>query len=295
MALCFAYLCVDACTGLYVWASLCLPLVSLTVFVCLCILYICVLDQLPCVCMGFAVDAFCVVFRCLYVSLYVLGSLCAFPSVCTCDQLSLGVSLGVWVLCVCPCRVDPFPLCITPICLWMEADQLFSSLRKMMGLEIQPVHSKGDQSWGFFGRNDVKAETPVLWPSYAKSWLIGKDSDAGRDLGQEEKGTTEDEMAGWHHQPDGREFDELLELVVDREAWCAAIHGVAKNQTQLSDWTELKHYLFCGSHCSNFGHWELFWVWLLHPFDIPLTFFVFLNSSYGIARGPMFIMCFSFS
>ena len=54
-------------------------------------------------------------------------------------------------------------------------------------------------------------------------------------MGQEEKGTTEDEMAGWHHQPDGREFDELLELVVDREAWCAAIHGVAKNQTQLSD------------------------------------------------------------
>lgn len=64
-------------------------------------LFICVLDHLPCVCMGFAVDAFCVVFWCLYVSLYVLGSLCACPSVCICDQLSLGVSLGVWVLCVC--------------------------------------------------------------------------------------------------------------------------------------------------------------------------------------------------
>jgi len=64
--------------------------------------------------------------------------------------------------------------------------------------EIQPVHSKGDQSWVFFGRNDAKAETPVLWPPHVKSWLIGKDSDAGRDWGQEEKGTTEDEMAGWH-------------------------------------------------------------------------------------------------
>ena len=63
--------------------------------------------------------------------------------------------------------------------------------------EIQPVHSKGDQPWVFFGRNDVKAETPVLWPPHAKSWLIGKDPDAERDWGQEEKGTTEEEMAGW--------------------------------------------------------------------------------------------------
>src|SRR5574340_654972 len=69
--------------------------------------------------------------------------------------------------------------------------------------EIQPVHSEGDQPWDFFGRNDAKAETPVLWLSHAKSWLTGKDSDAGRDWGQEEKGTTEDEMAGWHHRFDG--------------------------------------------------------------------------------------------
>jgi len=73
--------------------------------------------------------------------------------------------------------------------------------------EIQPVHSKGDQPWDFFERNDAKAETPVLWPPHAKSWLIGKNSDAGRDWGQEEKGTTEDEMDGWHHQLDGREFE----------------------------------------------------------------------------------------
>ena len=65
--------------------------------------------------------------------------------------------------------------------------------------EIQPVYSEGDQPWDFFGRNDAKAETPVLQPPHAKSGLIGKDSDAGRDWGQEEKGTTEDEMAGWHH------------------------------------------------------------------------------------------------
>ena len=72
--------------------------------------------------------------------------------------------------------------------------------------EIQPVHPKGDRSWEFFGRNDAKPETPVVWPPQAKSWLIGKDSDAGRDWGQEEKGMTEDEMAGWHHRLGGHEF-----------------------------------------------------------------------------------------
>ena len=73
--------------------------------------------------------------------------------------------------------------------------------------EIQPVHRKGNQSWMFFGRTDAEAETPILWPPHAKSWLIGKDSDAGRDCGQEEKGTTKDEMAGWHHWLDGRESE----------------------------------------------------------------------------------------
>ena len=72
--------------------------------------------------------------------------------------------------------------------------------------EIQPVHPKGDQSWVFIGRTDAEAETPVLWPADGKSWLIGKDPDAGRDWGQEEKGTTEDEMAGWHHWLDGHGF-----------------------------------------------------------------------------------------
>ena len=66
--------------------------------------------------------------------------------------------------------------------------------------EIQPVHSEGNQFWMFIGKTDAKAETPILWPPHAKSWLIGKDSDAGRDWGQEDKGTTEDEMVGWHHK-----------------------------------------------------------------------------------------------
>ena len=73
--------------------------------------------------------------------------------------------------------------------------------------EIQPVHSEGDQPWNFFGRNDAKAETPVLWPPHTKSWLIGKDSDAGRDWGLEKKGMTEDEMAGCHHWLNGRESE----------------------------------------------------------------------------------------
>ena len=73
--------------------------------------------------------------------------------------------------------------------------------------EIQPVHSNGDQPWVFIERTDAKAETPILWPPHAKSWLIGKDCDAGREWGQEEKGMTEDEMAGWYHRLDGREFE----------------------------------------------------------------------------------------
>ena len=98
---------------------------------------------------------------------------------------------------------------------------------------------EGDQPWDFFGRNDAKAETPLLWPPHAMSWLIGKDSDAGRDWGHEEKGTTEDEMAGWHRWLDGRESEWTPGVVMDREAWRAAIHGVAKSQTRLSNWTEL--------------------------------------------------------
>ena len=73
--------------------------------------------------------------------------------------------------------------------------------------EIQPVHFKRDQSWVFIGRTDAEAEIPIVWPPHVKSWLMGKDFDAGSDWGQEEKGMTEDEMAGWHHGLDGHESE----------------------------------------------------------------------------------------
>ena len=75
--------------------------------------------------------------------------------------------------------------------------------------EIQPVHSKGNQSWIFFGRTDAETEASILWPPDAKSWLIGEDPDAGKDCRQEEKGVTEDEMVGWHHWLNGHEFEQL--------------------------------------------------------------------------------------
>ena len=76
--------------------------------------------------------------------------------------------------------------------------------------EIHSVHPKGNQSWIFIGRTDAESETPLLWPPNAKNWLLGEDPDAGRDSGQEEKGTTEDEMVGWHHRLDGHEFEQAL-------------------------------------------------------------------------------------
>ena len=100
--------------------------------------------------------------------------------------------------------------------------------------EIQPVHPKGDQSCVFIERNDAKAETPVFWPHHAKSWLIGKASDAGRDWGQEEKGMTEDEMAGLTDSMD-MSLHKLRELVMGMETWRAEIHGIAKSRAQLSD------------------------------------------------------------
>ena len=105
------------------------------------------------------------------------------------------------------------------------------------------VHSEGDQPWEFFGGNDGEAETPVLWPPHAKSWLIGKDPDAGRDWGQEEKGTTEDEMAGWHHWLDGRE-SEWTPGVDDGQGGLASCDSWGRKEsdtTERLNWTELMH------------------------------------------------------
>ena len=117
--------------------------------------------------------------------------------------------------------------------------------------EIQPVHPKGDQSWVFIGRTDVEAKTPILWPPDMKSWLIWEDPDAGKNWGQEEKGTTEDERVESTDSMD-MGLGRLRELVIDREAWHAVIHRVAKSWTRLSDETELSNRQILLKFCVNF-------------------------------------------
>ena len=107
--------------------------------------------------------------------------------------------------------------------------------RRIFLLLAQPVHSEGDQPWDFFGKNDAKAETPVRWPPHAKSWLTGKDSDAARDWGQEEKGTTEDERAGWHHWLNGRESEWTPEFG-DLQGGLACCDSWGRKESDTTEW-----------------------------------------------------------
>ena len=145
--------------------------------------------------------------------------------------------------------------------------------------ENQPVHPKGDESWVFIGRTDVEAGTPILWPPDAKSWLIWKDPDAGKDWGQEEKGTTEDEMVGWHHRLNGHGFGWTLG-VGDGQGGLACCGSWGHNESDMTErlnWTEailgywsqiLLNYIFFKIHLPSTLHWK----------TILLTYFPFFSK-----------------
>ena len=111
-------------------------------------------------------------------------------------------------------------------------------------MEIQPVHPKGNQFWIFFERTDDEAETPILWPPEAKNWLIGKDPNAGRDWRQEEKGTTEDEIVGWHHWLNGHEFEQApgVDDGQGSLACCSPWSRKESDMTECLNWTELNYF-----------------------------------------------------
>ena len=114
--------------------------------------------------------------------------------------------------------------------------------------EIQPLHPEGDQPWVFIGRTDVEAETAIFWPPDAESWLIWRDPVVGKDWRQE-KGTTEDDMVGWHHQLDGHGFGWTLGVGDGQGGLACCSYGVERSLTQLSDWTELTSHKGLGLLC----------------------------------------------
>ena len=143
-------------------------------------------------------------------------------------------------------RIDAFEL-------WFWRRLLRLLLDSLDCKEIQPVHPKGDQSWVFIGSNDVEAETPILWPPDAKSWLIWKDPDVGKDWGQEEKGMTEDEMVAWHHWLNGHGFGWTLRVGDGQGglACCGSWGHKESDTTERLDWTVL-----------NFTKWSFLFTFL---------------------------------
>ena len=153
--------------------------------------------------------------------------------------------------------------------------------------EIQPVHSEGDQPWDFFGRNDAKAETPVLWPPHAKCWLIGKNSDAGKDWGQEEKRMTEDEMVVWHHWLDGRESG-WAPGVGDGQgglACCDSWGCKESYTTEWLNWTEFKGQLGLSAIFSSFQSCQ----------SLPYAFLGYTEQGRGLCSHEYGICCFNWA
>ena len=159
--------------------------------------------------------------------------------------------VGVIMTCQCRFNCNKYTTLVRDV----DNERLISF--RMDWLDLLAFHSEGDQPiaivpwdqpWYFFGENDAKAETPVLWPPHAKSWLIGKDSDAGRDWGQEEKGTTEDEMSGWHHWLDGCESEWTLGVGDGQGglACCDSWGCKESDTTKWLNWTDLNWLIAIG-------------------------------------------------